>query len=138
MFDNKTVLQVSMFNCTSLKAKKNLYKVAISIFAHHRGRYAHAYGICARLYCNSLKNIWGGKGYNAARGLISRDIANAVIHNYFANIPKFLKNWIFPEGPVCYLGKNKGFITRCFLNLIFLYKHKCKRSTFIKSLLLYH
>ena len=41
-----------------------------------RGRNAHAYGICTLFYCIGLKDIyWGGGRYNAARGLISRDIA---------------------------------------------------------------
>ena len=53
-----------------------LFSAAISISAlsGRRGRYAHAYGICVPFYCISLKNMEGG-GYNAARGLISRDIA---------------------------------------------------------------
>ena len=40
-----------------------------------RGRYAHAYGICAPFDCMSLKKICRGWWYNAARGLNSRDIA---------------------------------------------------------------
>ena len=43
------------------------------VFIGSPGRYAHAYGICTPFYCISLKNIYGG--YNAARDLISRDIA---------------------------------------------------------------
>ena len=38
-------------------------------------QYAHDYGICATFYCISLKHTYAGGGYNAARGLISRDIA---------------------------------------------------------------
>ena len=35
--------------------------------------YAHAYGICDPLLYQSKQYIYGGRGYNAARGLISRD-----------------------------------------------------------------
>ena len=44
----------------------------LSALSDRRGRYAHAYGICAPFY--QSKKIYEG-GYNAARGLISRDIA---------------------------------------------------------------
>jgi hypothetical protein len=40
-----------------------------------KGWYAHAYGTCTPFYNISLKKLW--EGYNAARGLISRDIAKA-------------------------------------------------------------
>ena len=51
-------------------------KSAISSFALSslRGRYAHVYGICAPFYCIILKKYMGG-GYNAAKGLITRDNA---------------------------------------------------------------
>ena len=55
--------------------KNVLYKA----FSGRRGWYAHAYGNCDPFYCNSLKNIYGGGGYNAARGLISRDIATDIV-----------------------------------------------------------
>ena len=42
--------------------------------------YPHAYGICALFYCISLKNIYEGGGYNAARALISRDIAHHLLN----------------------------------------------------------
>ena len=42
-----------------------------------RGRSAHAYGTCAPFYCISIQNIYVGGGINAARGLNSRDIAEA-------------------------------------------------------------
>ena len=49
----------------------------ISTLSGRQGRYAHAYSICAPFYCISLEENYlvGGGGYNAARGLISRDIA---------------------------------------------------------------
>ena len=54
--------------------KKKCFK---GLLSGRRGRYAHAYGIWAPFYYNRLKNIYGGGwgGYNAAKGLISRDIA---------------------------------------------------------------
>ena len=59
--------------------KKVLYRAALS---GRRGRYAHVYGICAPFYCISLKiYIYVGLGYNAARGLIIRDIANLTLKN---------------------------------------------------------
>ena len=39
--------------------KKVLYTAARALSVC-RGRYAHAYGICALFYCISLKNIWEG------------------------------------------------------------------------------
>ena len=55
------------------------YSLSISAFSSCLGWYAHAYSICATLFCItiSLKNIYEG-GYNAARGLISRDIAKGI------------------------------------------------------------
>ena len=50
-------------------------KCSISAISDRRGRYALTYGVCVSFYCISLKNIYGGGGYNAVRGLISRDIA---------------------------------------------------------------
>ena len=44
---------------------------------------AHSYSICASFYCISLKLYMRGEGYNAPKGLISRDIARfAFFHIY--------------------------------------------------------
>ena len=47
-------------------------------------RFAHAYGICTPFYCINLKKYGGG--YNAARGLISRDIANVELLKLFGHL----------------------------------------------------
>ena len=49
--------------------------LSISDLSGRWGRYAHAYSICAPFYCISVKKYMGGGLHNAARGLISRDIA---------------------------------------------------------------
>ena len=59
-------------------------RASLSITVVSGGRYAHAYGICAPFYCISLKNITGRVGYNAARGLISRDIASICTSIYLS------------------------------------------------------
>ena len=50
--------------------------LSISAPSGCRGLYAHAYGIFTPFYSISLQIYMGG--YNAARGLISRDIAYIV------------------------------------------------------------
>ena len=44
-------------------------------YSGRRGRYAHAFGICAPFYCISLRTIFGGRGVTLPWVLISRDIA---------------------------------------------------------------
>ena len=65
--------------------------LSISALSGHRGRNAHAYGICASFHCISLKNIYegGGRRYNAARSLISRDIAKLLAY-YFSIVCNIL------------------------------------------------
>ena len=55
-------------------SKNVLYRAWIFAVSGRKGRYSHAYDICAPFYCISLKIIYG-EVYNAARGLISRDMA---------------------------------------------------------------
>ena len=52
---------------------------AISVVAGGGMLIAHAYGICVRFYCISLKYIYVGGGYNASKGLISRDSAKLLM-----------------------------------------------------------
>ena len=47
---------------------------------------------CLRFYCNSLK-INGGDGYNATRGLISRDIAVLIL--FLPRIKDGLANYVY-------------------------------------------
>ena len=58
--------------------KKSAFRAAISVVAG---------GICASFYCISLKEIWWGGGYKAARGLISRDIAKITLY-YMVTVPQ--------------------------------------------------
>ena len=65
---------------------------SISALRGRRGRYAHAYGICAPFYCFSPKIIYGW-GYNAARNLISRDTA---LHTHFRFTPFLVSILSYP------------------------------------------
>ena len=47
----------------------------ISALRGDRGRYANGYGICAPFLLYQSKEILWAGGYNAVRGLVSRDIA---------------------------------------------------------------
>ena len=98
--------------------KKVLYRAAISSFAlsGRRGRYAHAYGICTSFYCISL---------NAARGLISRDIAGYSYLYIKISKPAFKTGiWYMTTIRIC-LGRYR------ILNGYCVSKKRCKIWVFI-------
>ena len=72
-----------------------------------RVRYAHAYGIYAPFYCISLKNIMGG-GYNTARGLVSRDIAENFRSVLYSIIQNNMKNK--SNSSITYHEKCKSYV----------------------------
>ena len=109
-------------------AIKNLHslglrsRACLTIYAlcDRRGRYFHAFGICAPFNCIYQKNMQGGMNI-AARGLISRDIAYLWICLFwckcvcvFANLFVFVIDLILNRGWI-------KFRVRCkIVNLIFI------------------